>query len=127
MATSSGLPVCSIGPDLVSSGVPASITYDSRRSGRGKVSALATGMRYSRKREARALKPLVVTFAMLLAMTSSSRPSATWRDRPMRSAFSMNASRCCPRRAHIPAGSSALPSADPARVIWHAPCHTVIV
>jgi hypothetical protein len=26
---------------------------------------------------------------MLLAMTSSSRPSATWRDRPMRSAFSI--------------------------------------
>jgi hypothetical protein len=86
--------------------VPASATKDSLRSARRKASALAPGMRYSTKRDWRALKPLVETFAMLLAMTSSSRPSAIWRDRPMRSAFSMERSRCSgltgrpfPRRA----------------------------
>src|SRR5207253_11505218 len=59
----------------------------SRRSAPTKLSARAVGLMNSSNTAPSLLKPVVFRLAILLAMMSSSRPSATWPDSPTRSAF----------------------------------------
>src|SRR6185437_4110288 len=57
-----------------------------------KLSSWAPGIRYSSNSDVSALKPDVLTFAMLLATTSSCRSRIVCRESPMRSAFSIDGS-----------------------------------
>ena len=106
MATSSGPPVCWTVPWLMSCQLMRSCTMLMRRSGEANSSALARLCRNSANIAPSALKPVVFTLAMLLATTSSSRCSAVCRDRPMRSAFSIDLNSPCdggpPSQAAIP-------------------------
>ena len=65
---------------------------ETRRSLRRKLSSCAGELRYSSNSDRSALKPLVLTLATLLAMTSICRSSVICRDSPTRSVFSIGGS-----------------------------------